>query len=209
MLLENKVAVIYGGGGAIGGAVARAFAREGARVFLAGRTRAKLDVVADDIRSRGGQADTAGAALGDVALSIEHVGSTSVPGLPAKPIIDIDLTVPDSRDEDAYRPALEAAGFLVLFREPVFHEHRFARSDSPPANIHIWSPDCPEAIRHRMLRDWLIAHPEEREQYAAAKFASAEQINAEGGRVMDYNQRKQPVIRDILERMFRAHGLID
>ncbi|WP_375773780.1 hypothetical protein [Archangium gephyra] len=54
-----------------------------------------------------------------------------------------------------------------------------------------------------------MAHPEDREQYAAAKFASAAQINAEGGRVMDYNQRKQPVLRDILERMFRAHGLID
>ncbi len=59
MLLENKVAVIYGAGGSIGGAVARAFAREGARVFLAGRTKAKLELVADDIRSRGGQADTA------------------------------------------------------------------------------------------------------------------------------------------------------
>jgi 3-oxoacyl-[acyl-carrier protein] reductase len=59
MLLENKVAVIYGAGGPIGGAVARAFAREGARVFLAGRTQAKLDKVADDIRSKGGLADTA------------------------------------------------------------------------------------------------------------------------------------------------------
>jgi GrpB-like predicted nucleotidyltransferase (UPF0157 family) len=121
------------------------------------------------------------AALGEVALSIEHVGSTSVPGLPAKPVIDIDLTVPDSRDEDAYRSALDAAAFPVLFRESALHEHRFARGDSPPANIH----------------------------YAAAKVASAEQINAEGGRVMDYNQRQQPVIRDILDRMFRAHGLID
>jgi len=59
MLLENKVAVIYGAGGPIGGAVARAFAREGARVFLAGRTKAKLDKVADEIRSKGGVADTA------------------------------------------------------------------------------------------------------------------------------------------------------
>ncbi|HEX2622452.1 MAG TPA: SDR family NAD(P)-dependent oxidoreductase, partial [Phototrophicaceae bacterium] len=58
MMLENKVAVIYGGGGAIGGAIARAFAREGARVFIAGRTKAKLDKVADDIRSKGGKADT-------------------------------------------------------------------------------------------------------------------------------------------------------
>jgi 3-oxoacyl-[acyl-carrier protein] reductase len=59
MLLEHKVAVIYGAGGPIGGAVARAFAREGARVFLAGRTRAKLDAVADEIRAQGGVADTA------------------------------------------------------------------------------------------------------------------------------------------------------
>src|SRR5512134_1563340 len=59
MLLENKVGVIYGAGGAIGGAVARAFAREGARMFLAGRTQAKLDTVADEIRADGGAAATA------------------------------------------------------------------------------------------------------------------------------------------------------
>lgn len=59
MLLEDKNAVIYGGGGSIGGAVARSFAREGARVFLAGRTQAKLMEVADDIRAAGGQAETA------------------------------------------------------------------------------------------------------------------------------------------------------
>lgn len=59
MLLENKAAVIYGGGGAIGGAVARTFAHEGARVFLAGRTKAKLDKVADDIRAKGGTVETA------------------------------------------------------------------------------------------------------------------------------------------------------
>jgi 3-oxoacyl-[acyl-carrier protein] reductase len=59
VLLENKNAVIYGGGGSIGGAVARSFAREGARVFLAGRTQAKLMEVADDIRAAGGQAETA------------------------------------------------------------------------------------------------------------------------------------------------------
>lgn len=59
MLLENKTAVIYGAGGAIGGAVARAFAREGAKVFLAGRTLAKLDAVAKDITAAGGAAETA------------------------------------------------------------------------------------------------------------------------------------------------------
>src|SRR3954447_16384233 len=59
MLLNGKNAVIYGGGGAIGGAMARAFAREGARVFLAGRTQAKLDAVAGQIRGNGGRVDTA------------------------------------------------------------------------------------------------------------------------------------------------------
>ena len=59
MLLENKVAVIYGAGGPIGGAVARAFAGEGARVFLAGRSQAKLDQVANEIRTNGGAAETA------------------------------------------------------------------------------------------------------------------------------------------------------
>jgi NAD(P)-dependent dehydrogenase (short-subunit alcohol dehydrogenase family) len=59
VLLERKVAVVYGAGGAIGGAVARAFAREGARVYLAGRTPATLEAVAGDIRSAGGVADTA------------------------------------------------------------------------------------------------------------------------------------------------------
>lgn len=59
MLLDNKRAVIYGGGGSIGGAVARAFAREGSRVFLAGRTRATLEVVAEAIRASGGAAETA------------------------------------------------------------------------------------------------------------------------------------------------------
>jgi 3-oxoacyl-[acyl-carrier protein] reductase len=58
-MLQNRNAVIYGGGGAIGGAVARAFAREGARVFLAGRTLSRLEEVAEDIRARGGNAETA------------------------------------------------------------------------------------------------------------------------------------------------------
>jgi len=59
LLLEGRNAVIYGGGGSIGGAVARAFAREGATVHLAGRTQAKLDAVADAIRAAGGRAETA------------------------------------------------------------------------------------------------------------------------------------------------------
>jgi NAD(P)-dependent dehydrogenase (short-subunit alcohol dehydrogenase family) len=72
MLLEGKNAVIYGGGGAVGGAVARAFAREGARVFLAGRTLATLDRVAEEIMAAGGQAETAAVDALDEASVDEH-----------------------------------------------------------------------------------------------------------------------------------------
>jgi len=148
------------------------------------------------------------AALGERVVHLEHVGSTSVPGLPAKPIIDIDLTVPDSRDEPRYVPALEAAGFQLQIREPSWHEHRcFASTAGPRCNLHVWSPDSPEAIRHRMLRDWLREHADDRRRYAAVKRESADATNAAGGLVMDYNLRKEPVIREILDRVFRAHGL--
>src|SRR3954468_12211366 len=77
MLLENKVAVIYGAGGSIGGAVARAFAREGARVFLAGRTPAKLEAVAEEIRSAGGAAETAQVDALDEHAVDEHAGAVA------------------------------------------------------------------------------------------------------------------------------------
>ena len=72
MLLKDKVAVVYGGGGAIGGATARKFAAEGARVFLAGRTRSKLDAVAREITARGGRAEVAEVDALDEAQVTEH-----------------------------------------------------------------------------------------------------------------------------------------
>ena len=77
MLLADKSAVIYGGGGMIGGAVARAFAREGARVFLAGRTMEKLDTVAEEIRSAGGAAETAQVDALDAAAVDEHADAVA------------------------------------------------------------------------------------------------------------------------------------
>jgi len=146
--------------------------------------------------------------LGDRALAIEHVGSTSVPGLPAKPIIDIDVSVVDPRAESTYVPDLEAIGFRLRVREPGWHGHRLLVVDRPRANVHVFGPDSPELIRHRMLRDWLIDHPDDRQRYAAAKRDSAAASNAAREAVIAYNQRKQPVIREILDRMFRAHGLL-
>ncbi len=83
-------------------------------------------------------------ALGADALAIEHVGSTAVPGLPAKPVIDIDLTVADPADEEAWLPRLEAAGFELVIREPWWHEHRALTHDDPRGNLHVFGPDSPE-----------------------------------------------------------------
>lgn len=147
-------------------------------------------------------------ALGPAALTVEHVGSTAVPGLPAKPVIDVDLTVADPADEPAYRAALESAGFNLVVREPQWHEHRCFRGTDPAANIHVFGPGCPETIRHRLFRDWLRSHPADAVRYREAKRAAAAATTAEGGAVMDYNRCKEPVIHAIYERMFRAAGLV-
>jgi GrpB-like predicted nucleotidyltransferase (UPF0157 family) len=147
-------------------------------------------------------------ALGELVLALEHVGSTSVDGLPAKAIIDMDLTVADSTDEAAYVPSLEQEGFVLVLREPGWHEHRCMVATSPAANLHVWSPDSPEVIRHMLFRDWLRDHPADCAVYADAKRAAAEQTNATGEEMMAYNLRKQPVIREILDRIFRAHGMM-
>lgn len=146
-------------------------------------------------------------ALWERVLDLEHVGSTAVKGLPAKPVIDIDLTVADSADERAWLPPLEAAGFDLVIREPWWHEHRCLVAESPRANLHVFSPDCPEPVRHRIFRDWLREHPEDLAVYRDAKLEAAAAANAAEEHVMGYNARKESVIRQILDRAFRAAGL--
>lgn len=141
-------------------------------------------------------------ALGDIALEIEHVGSTSVPGLAAKDVIDIDLTVADPQDEPQYVPALENIGYTLVVRERSY-QHRMLRLDRPRANLHVFGPDCPETIRHKMFRDWLRTHPDDRDLYAEAKRSAI----PGGGNVMDYNARKQAAVREIYGRLFRSAGL--
>lgn len=151
------------------------------------------------------------AALGDTALAIAHTGSTSVPDLPAKPIIDIDLTVQDIHDEASYVGPLESIGFTFLLREPKWHEHRFfGRGRDPvPVNLHVFGPDCPEVERHRIFREWLVLHPEARARYAEVKRVSAAQSREAGESTIGYNARKQKVLRDILDEAFRALGYIE
>jgi GrpB-like predicted nucleotidyltransferase (UPF0157 family) len=148
-------------------------------------------------------------ALGWRALQLEHVGSTSVPGLAAKPIIDIDLTVADPAREQDYVPALETAGFRLVIREPWWYGHRALRTDAPACNLHVFGPDSPEPVRHRIFRDWLRGNPAECDRYAAIKRQAAVAANARGEHVMQYNARKEQVIREIYHRAFVAAGLLE
>lgn len=146
-------------------------------------------------------------ALGWRALVIEHVGSTSVQDLPAKPIIDIDLVVADPNEEHLYVPALENEGFQLVVREPWWYGHRVLRNSAPACNLHVFGYDSPEIIKHRIFRDWLRAHPTERRLYADAKREAAARSIDAGEHTMQYNARKEAVIRDIYRRAFTAMGL--
>lgn len=148
------------------------------------------------------------AALGPAALGIHHVGSTSVPGLPARSVIDIDLVVADPADEASYVPALEAAGFTLYFRQPAYYGHRFLGCQTPDTNIHVYGPDCPDVARHMIFKEWLSGHPEDRDRYAAVKREVAIVAEEKSETGNQYGKRKEWVIQEILNRAFRAHGLL-
>ena len=151
----------------------------------------QFEVVAARIRS----------ALGDRALSVEHVGSTSVPDLWAKPFIDGDLVGEDSSRADAYVPDLQAAGFVLRAREPHWQEHRVFRGRDPVSVLHVWSPGSQEPARHLVFRDWLRTHGEDRAEYGALK---AELGTRGFTDAMDYNNHKAALVYDIYERIFAA-----
>jgi GrpB-like predicted nucleotidyltransferase (UPF0157 family) len=140
-------------------------------------------------------------ALGDRVLALEHIGSTSVPGLAAKPVIDADLTVADSADEVAYVPDLESAGLRLRLREPGWEEHRMFTVPDRSINLHVFSPGAREPQRHLLFRDRLRSDDADRAAYGDLKARLA----AEGfDDVMDYNNHKAALVYDIYERAFAA-----
>lgn len=147
-------------------------------------------------------------ALGERVLALHHVGSTSVAGLPAKPVVDVDLVVADPTDEAAYVTDLVAVGFAHVIREPWWHEHRLLKLRTPFTHVHVFGPECPEVVRHLMFRDWLLAQDDDRAAYVAAKREASAATRAAGGTGMDYNRVKEPMVLAIYERMFWAHGLL-
>ncbi|HUY79556.1 MAG TPA: GrpB family protein [Ktedonobacterales bacterium] len=143
------------------------------------------------------EAERIRAALGDRVVALEHVGSTSVPGLAAKPRIDMLLIVPNSAGEPGYVPAMEAAGYTLHIREPEWYEHRVFNGPDTDVNIHVFSPGCPEVTRMLRFRDWLRSHPADRQLYEQTKRRLAQQ---EWQYTQNYADAKTAVVKAILAR---------
>lgn len=136
-------------------------------------------------------------ALGNRVLSLEHVGSTSVPGLAAKPKIDMQLVVANSADEPAYVPALQAAGYMLQIREPDWYEHRMFKGPDTDINLHVYSPGCPEIDRVLLFRNWLRHNPSDRQLYEDTKHELARQS---WKYMQNYADAKTAVVQEILAR---------
>lgn len=141
-------------------------------------------------------------ALGPVALSVQHIGSTSVPGLAAKPILDVLLTVASVEDEASYVPPLERAGLVLRVREA---GHRMLRTPQRDLHLHVYEPDDPAVAAYLDLRDWLRQSAPDRELYAQTKRQLAER---EWSDMNHYADAKSDVVREILgrARAWRARG---
>jgi GrpB-like predicted nucleotidyltransferase (UPF0157 family) len=138
-----------------------------------------------------------GRALSGKVKLLEHVGSTSVPGLSAKPVIDMALAVSDSADERSYIPHLEAEGFLLRIREPDWFEHRLLKAPDINSNLHVFSAGCDEIDRMLAFRNWLRNHDADRDLYEATKRELAAQT---WNHVQNYADAKSEVIEQILSR---------
>lgn len=166
-------------------------------VLIGGRERVTLVIADHDPAWPARFVQLAGrvrSALGDVALALEHIGSTSVPGLAAKPIVDVLLVVADVDDEPAYVSAMEDAGFVLRVREA---GHRMFRTPERDVHIHVY-PAGDQAIADYLdLRDWLRVDESDRVLYAGVKRDLAAQTWSD---MNHYAEAKTDVIQQILGR---------
>lgn len=123
-----------------------------------------------------------------------------MPGLAAKPVIDIVLAVADSSDEAAYVPPLESAGYVFRIREPEWFQHRMFKGPETETNLHVFSAGCSEIDRMLLFRDWLRSSAADRDLYARTKLELAQQ---EWEDVQKYADAKTAIVAEILARALR------
>jgi len=143
------------------------------------------------------EADRVVRVLGSRVLLLEHVGSTSVPGLPAKPILDMLLVVADSAAEEDYVPPMERAGYVLRIREPDWYEHRLFKGPDANINLHVFSVGCVEIGRMLGFRDHLRSDVADRELYARTK---RELAARHWKYVQEYADAKTEVVEAIISR---------
>lgn len=143
------------------------------------------------------EAERIRAVLGDRALLIEHVGSTSVPGLAAKPRIDMILAVADSSDEQRYVPSLEDSAYVLRVREPDWYEHRVFKGPDTDINLHVFTKDCAEIERMLRFRDHLRTDESDRRLYEQTKRTLAQRT---WKYTQHYADAKTAVVEEILVR---------
>ena len=136
-------------------------------------------------------------ALGPMAVVVAHAGSTSVPGLAAKPVIDLVLGVPDPTDETTYVPALEELGYALRIREPEWREHRLLRHTDPVANLHVFASGDDEISRMLAFRDHLRRDDRDRATYEDTKRDLAART---WEFVQDYADAKSDVVNEVVSR---------
>jgi GrpB-like predicted nucleotidyltransferase (UPF0157 family) len=135
--------------------------------------------------------------LGPRVRLLEHIGSTSVPGLAAKPVIDILMVVADPADESGYVAPLEQAGYRLVIREPDWHQHRVLKGPDTDINLHVHAEGSPEVARNLQFRDHLRADQADRELYQRAK---QELAGRHWAYIQQYADAKSGVVQDILRR---------
>ena len=149
------------------------------------------------------EAERVQSTLSDRALLIEHVGSTSVPGLAAKPKIDMLLVVANSADESAYVPALETAAYVLTIREPDWYEHRMFKGPDTDINLHVFSSGCREIDRMLLFRDWLRSNESDRRLYERTK---RELARNNWKYMQNYADAKTAIVEKILARAQKNSG---
>ncbi len=150
------------------------------------------------------EAERVQSTLGDRVLLIEHVGSTSVPGLAAKPKIDMLLVVANSADESAYVPALETAAYVLTIREPDWYEHRMFKGPDTDINLHVFSSGCREIDHMLLFRDWLRSNESDRRLYERTKRKLARN---NWKYMQNYADAKTAVVKEILIRAQKNSGI--
>lgn len=133
-------------------------------------------------------------ALKGTARRIEHMGSTAVPGLAAKPVVDILVSVADPDDEERFGPALHRAGYEIRVREP---GHRMFRTPERDVHVHVWRSGSQDEWRHLLFRDWLRRSPTDRRLYEEVKRQLARRDWAD---MNLYADAKTDVIAEIMGR---------